>query len=191
VRVGDRVQIGGVSGEVVEIGLVRIHVMELGGSGRDLQPTGRVVAFSNSFVFQPMAGMFKQIPGTNFVWHEITLTMAADSDYRSVEERMTKAVDAAFASYHETLEEQRALMERSLGSVSVGPLQPRTALRLTPAGLEVRVSFPVQVHEGTEIDDRVTREILKELDREPKLIMVGSDMPTIRQITADPQIKAS
>jgi hypothetical protein len=64
-------------------------------------------------------------------------------------------------------------------------------LRLTPAGLEVRVSFPVQVHEGTEIDDRVTREILKELDREPKLIMVGSDMPTIRQITADPQIKAS
>ena len=191
VRVGDRVQIGGVSGEVVEIGLVRIHVMELGGSGRDLQPTGRVVAFSNSFVFQPMAGMFKQIPGTNFVWHEITLTMAADSDYRSVEERMTKAVDAAFASYHETLEEQRALMERSLGSVSVGPLQPRTALRLTPAGLEVRVSFPVQVHEGTEIDDRVTREILKELDREPKLTMVGSDMPTIRQITADPQIKAS
>jgi hypothetical protein len=161
-------------------------VMELGGSGRDLQPTGRVVAFSNSFVFQPMAGMFKQIPGTNFVWHEITLTLASDSDYRSVEERMIKAVDAAFASYHETLEEQRALMERSLGSVSVGPLQPRTALKLTPAGLEVRVSFPVQVHEGTEIDDRVTREILKELDREPKLTMVGSDMPTIRQITADP-----
>src|SRR4029077_7757068 len=43
VRVGDRVQIGGVTGEVVDIGLVRMHVMELGGIGRDVQPTGRVV----------------------------------------------------------------------------------------------------------------------------------------------------
>lgn len=191
VRVGDRVQISGVSGEVVEIGLVRIHVMELGGNGRDVQPTGRVVAFSNSFVFQPTAGMFKQIPGTNFVWHEITLTLASDSDYRSVEERMIKAVETAFAAYRENLEQQRALMERNLGSVSIGPLRPRTALRLTPSGLEVKVSFPVETHEATEVDDRVTREILKELDREPKLRMVGSDIPTIRQITAVPSSKAS
>jgi small-conductance mechanosensitive channel len=191
VRVGDRVQIAGVSGEVVEIGLVRMHVMELGGNGRDVQPTGRVVAFSNSFVFQPMAGMFKQIPGTNFVWHEITLTLASESDYRSVEERMIKALDTAFAPYHETLEQQRSLMERNLGSVSVGPLQPRTGLKLTPSGLEVRVTFPVQFHKATEIDDRVTREILKELDREPKLKMVGSDIPTVRQIAVVPQAKAS
>lgn len=191
VRVGDRVQIAGVSGEVVEIGLVRMYLMELGGNDRDLQPTGRIVAFSNSFVFQPMAGMFRQIPGTNFVWHEITLTLASDSDYRSVEDRMIKAVDAAFAPYHDALEQQRSLMERNLGSVSVGPLRPQTALKLTPSGLEVRVSFPVQLRQASEIDDRVTREILKELDREPKLKIVGSDIPTIRQITVVPQSKAS
>jgi small-conductance mechanosensitive channel len=189
VRVGDRVQIAGVVGEVVEIGLVRIHVMELGVNGRDVQPTGRVVAFSNSFVFQPMAGMFKQIPGTNFVWHEITLTLASDSDYRSVEERMIKAMDSAFANYHDTLEQQRVLLESNLGSVNIAPLQPRTSLKLTPAGLEVRVSFPAQTSEAHEIDDRVTREILKELDRDPKLKIVGSDMPTIRQI-AGPETKA-
>src|SRR5258707_15767020 len=55
IRVGDRVQIAGVNGEVVDIGLVRIHVMELGGPG-DAQPTGRIVALSNSIVFQPTAG---------------------------------------------------------------------------------------------------------------------------------------
>lgn len=191
VRVGDRVQIAGVSGEVVEIGLVRMYLMELGSNGRDVQPTGRIVAFSNSFVFQPMAGMFKQIPGTNFVWHEITLTLAADSDYRTVEERIIKAVDTAFAPYHEALEQQRFLMERNLGSVSVGPLQARTGLKLTPSGLEVRVSFPVQLHDATEVDDRITQEILKELEREPKLKIVGSDIPTIRQITVAPQAKAS
>jgi small-conductance mechanosensitive channel len=44
IRVGDRVQIAGVTGEVVDIGLVRLHLMELGGGGAET-PTGRVVAF--------------------------------------------------------------------------------------------------------------------------------------------------
>jgi small-conductance mechanosensitive channel len=192
VRVGDRVQISGVNGEVVEIGLVRVHVMELGGTGRDVQPTGRVVAFSNSFVFQPTAGVFKQIPGTNFVWHEITLALAADSDYRAVEQRMIKAVDTAFTAYHEVLEQQRMQMERSLASgVTLGPLRPRTTLKLTSSGLEVKVSFPVDVQQAAQIDDRITREILKELDHEPKLKMVGSDIPTIREITEAPGAKTS
>jgi len=120
---------------VVDIRLVSIHVMELGGIGRDVQPTGRVVAFSNAFVFQPTAGMFKQIPGTNFVWHEMTLVLAFDSDYGSVQESMIQAVDTAFTGYHENLERQRMLVETNLGSVNIGPLRPRMALRLAASGL--------------------------------------------------------
>ncbi len=183
VRVGDRVQISGVNGEVVEIGLVRVHVMELGGTGRGLQPTGRVVAFSNSFVFQPTAGVFKQIPGTNFIWHEIGLTLALESDYRSAEERILRAVDTAFGEYHEVLEKQRSQMEKSLASgVTLEPLRPRTTLKLAPSGLEVMVHFPVDVRKADEIDDCITREILKELEAEPKLKIVGSDIPTVREI---------
>ncbi len=51
IRVGDRVQIGEVNGEVIELGLVRMYLMEFGGRG-SLGPTGRVVAFANSVVFQ-------------------------------------------------------------------------------------------------------------------------------------------
>jgi len=183
VRVGDRVQISGINGEVVEIGIVRVHVMELGGTGRDLQPTGRVVAFSNSFVFQPTAGVFKQIPGTNFIWHEIGLTLALESDYRSAEERILRAVDTAFGQYHEVLEKQRSQMEKSLASgVTLGPLRPRTTLKLAPSGLEVIVHFPVDVRQSDQIDDCITREILKELSSEPKLKIVGSDIPTVRDI---------
>jgi hypothetical protein len=62
VRVGDRVNIAGVTGDVVDIGLVRLQLMEITGGPAPL-PTGRVVAFSNSVVFQSNSGMFKQIPG--------------------------------------------------------------------------------------------------------------------------------
>ena len=80
IRVGDRVQIGGVTGEVIDIGLVRLHLVEL--SGGEYIPTGRVVAFSNTVVFQPTSGLFKQIPGTNFLWHEITLRLSPESRLR-------------------------------------------------------------------------------------------------------------
>ena len=64
IRVGDRVQIGSVTGEVIEMGLVRLHLMELSGEGQ-MAPTGRVVAFANSIIFQASGGLFKQIPGVN------------------------------------------------------------------------------------------------------------------------------
>src|SRR5262249_2600206 len=85
VRVGDRIQIFGVTGNVVDIGLVRLHLVELGGTATDPQPTGRVVVFSNSIVFQPTASFFKQIPGTNFAWHEVKLILAPDNDYNHAE----------------------------------------------------------------------------------------------------------
>jgi len=91
VRVGDRVQIGDVTGEVIELGLVRLHLMEIGGHGQ-LGPTGRVVAFANSVVFQVSSGLFKQIPGVNFAWHEISLTLPAGTDYVTAKDKLMAAV---------------------------------------------------------------------------------------------------
>lgn len=49
VRVGDRVQVAGVTGDVVDVGLVRLHLLEVGADGLR---TGRVVVFSNAVLFQ-------------------------------------------------------------------------------------------------------------------------------------------
>ncbi len=61
IRVGDRVVISGVTGEVVDIGLMQFQLRELDTAGE--QPTGRLVSFSNSFVFvSPATGFFKSLP---------------------------------------------------------------------------------------------------------------------------------
>jgi small-conductance mechanosensitive channel len=181
VRVGDRVQIAGVTGEVVEIGLVRMHLMEIG-SGSWGTPTGRMVVFSNSVVFQPTAGLFKQIPGTRFDWHQITLTVAAESDYHQVEERLTGAVDAVFEHYRERMERQRHSMEKSLGPLSVNSLHPETRLRLAQGGLEVVIRYPVELDEANRIDDRIAREVLDAINRPPRLRLVGSGTPNIQAV---------
>jgi small-conductance mechanosensitive channel len=177
IRVGDRVQIAGVTGEVVDIGLVRIHVMELGGPG-DSQPTGRVVAFSNSIVFQPTAGLFKQIPGTNFLWHELKLTLSSDTDYHAAKERITQAVDEALAEYRDSMDAQRRSVETNLSSVSTGEFRPKVRLHYTASGVEANVRFPVALDKAAEMDDHLMRGVMAALDREPRLKLVGVEMPT-------------
>ena len=178
IKVGDRVQIGGVTGEVIDIGLVRLHLMELGG-GADT-PTGRVVAFSNSIVFQPAAGLFKQIPGTSFVWHEITLILSPDTDYGSVKERLLEAVGTVLADYHDEMERQNREMEKTLISTSGYDLRPSIQLRFSSSAVEATIRFPVDLQHASETDERVSRELLKALDREPKFKLAASGSPSIR-----------
>jgi small-conductance mechanosensitive channel len=177
IRVGDRVQVGGVTGEVVDIGLVRFHLMEMTGDVADAEPTGRVVAFSNSVVFQSTAGLFKQIPGTNFIWHEIVLKFSADSDYRAIRDRIQKAIDSAFADYRDKLEAQRRQMELTLTSVPASELKPRTRTHFTTSTIEVTVRYPVVIDKASDIDERVVGEIYAAIDREPKLTLLDSKVP--------------
>jgi small-conductance mechanosensitive channel/uncharacterized coiled-coil DUF342 family protein len=179
VRVGDRVNINGVTGEVVDIGLVRLQLMEMTG-GPAPRPTGRVVAFSNAVVFQAGSGMFKQIPGTNFVWHEVTLTLDSKSNYREVEQRMMEAVNRVFAEYRDSMEAQRRSVERSLNS-DLGSFAPESRLSLSQSGLELVVRYPLDLSNAAEIDNRMTRAILEALEQDPKLRA---------QVSAGPSIKA-
>jgi len=184
VRVGDRVQIAGVTGEVMDIGLVRLHLMELGSGATDAQPTGRVVAFSNSVVFHPTSGLFKQIPGTSFVWHQITLTLAPEGNYREVEERLMDAVQSVFAEYQDRMELQRRHMERSFSVMPVNSFGPQSRLRLTQTGLEVVIRYPLELEKATEVDDRITRALLDAIEREPKLKLVGTGTPNLQPVSA-------
>jgi small-conductance mechanosensitive channel len=179
IRVGDRVQIADVTGEVVDIGLVRLHLMELGAGGAS-PPTGRVVSFPNSIVFQAGAGLFKQIPGTNFVWHEVTFTFSPSSDWTVVEQRMKDATNAVFKEYSSELEQQHREMARTITSTSVDELRPRIQLHFVPLGLEVQVRYPVDMQKSAEIDGRMTRELLNAIHREPTLTLAGSDAESVR-----------
>lgn len=186
VRVGDRVQISGVTGDVIDIGMIRLHLIEVGGPETDRQPTGRVVVFSNAVVFQPSASFYKQIPGTNFVWHEVSLTLAPESDYGQAEKRVLGAVEKVYADYRERIEQQHREMERTL-SVAVATPEPRSRLRLTQTGLEVVVRYPVELETATEVDDRITRELLHSLEQPPRLRLVGTGTPNIQPVREEPK----
>ncbi|HEU4627357.1 MAG TPA: mechanosensitive ion channel domain-containing protein [Steroidobacteraceae bacterium] len=159
IRIGDRVQIGTVTGEVIELGLVRLHLMELSGSG-PLGPTGRVVGFANSIVFQASGGIFKQIPGVNLAWHDITLKLPEGCDYNALKERLLAAANAVIADYREDFARQTREIQKTTSLHDGGEAQAQVQLRFSVEDVEATVRYPVQITRAAEIDERISREML-------------------------------
>ena len=160
IRVGDRVQIGNVSGEVIDLGLVRMHLMELNSQG-PLGATGRVVAFANSIVFQASGGLFKQIPGVNFAWHETTVRLPPNSDYTALKLKLMAAVSDVVKEFQDEIVRQTKQIEQTTASSSVGGAQPQVQLRFSADGVDALVRYPVHLQHEAEIDERVSQELMK------------------------------
>jgi small-conductance mechanosensitive channel len=160
IRVGDRVQIGEVSGEIIELGMVRMYLMELAGRGSDV-PTGRVAAFPNSVVFQVTTGLFKQIPGVSFAWHDITLALPPGVDYPTVKEKLFTAANEALADYREEIQRQTREMQRTTLSSAGGDAMPTVQLSYSVKGVDAHVRYPVHLSHAAEIDERMSRTLLQ------------------------------
>lgn len=185
IKAGDRVQIGGVTGDVIDIGLVKLSMMELGGSGTHRQPTGRVVVFSNAIVFQPSGNFFKQAPGTSFVWNEVRLTLAPDCDYRLAEKRLLDAVDEVFARYRDRVTGEFRHLERDLNVMLETP-KPQSRLHLSQSGLEIVVRYPAETRTAPQISDEVSRRVLDAINREPSLRLATQGIANIQAQTPPP-----
>jgi small-conductance mechanosensitive channel len=185
IRVGDRIQIGEVTGDVFDIGLVRMLLVELDTSGSEARATGRIVVFSNSVVFQPSSNFFKQFPGSNFAWRRISLTLAADVDYALAEQCISAAVAGVYKTYKPELEEQHRILE-SLLTIHIASAEPQTRLRLKEAGLEIIILYPVVLSQAAQIDDRMTHALLDTIEGEPRLRLVGGGLANIEPVDAAP-----
>jgi hypothetical protein len=142
------------------------------------RPTGRIVVFSNSVLFQP-AGFFKQVPGTDYGWHEVALTLAPDSNLSVAESRLMGAVNGVFAGYKDSIERQHAAARRT-GVFGATPPHPEGRLRFADAGLEFAVRYPVELTRAPETDDAITRALLAAIDQEPRLKLVATGTPKIQ-----------
>jgi small-conductance mechanosensitive channel len=178
-RVGDRLTISGVTGQVIEVGLVRLYMMELLGSGSDLRPTGRIVVFSNSVLFQPSA-FFKQLPGTDYAWHTVSLTLDSNADLDAAENRIMTAVNGVYSHYKDSIARQHAAFERSV-NLQVSEPAPERYVKYTDQGLEFSIRYPVEIRRAPTVDEQIMKALLDTINREPKINFAGG--PRIQTAT--------
>jgi small-conductance mechanosensitive channel len=172
VRVGDRITLAGVTGRVVEIGLVRIYLMEL--TGPEMRPSGRMVVLSNAVLFQPTA-LFKQMPGGGYFWHTISLTLAPTTDVSAAEKRLSEAADSVYANYRPAIEQQHAALQQFIEFETAMP-KPEVYVRLTDKGLECSVRYPVEPARAAIIDQKMLTALREAQAKPPPLEVVGGPL---------------
>lgn len=172
VRVGDRVTVSGVTGDVVQLGMLRLYLMELKGEEGDMRPTGKIVAFPNSVLFNSTA-FYKQVSGTSYGWKELTFLVDSESDYTLAKNKVREAVDAVYGEYKEALELQHTVLEQST-RLSVKVPAPRDELRMTSTGLAYVVNYPIVLKRAREIQERITDKLIEVFRAEPALKLILS-----------------
>jgi small-conductance mechanosensitive channel len=144
IRVGDWVEINGVAGEVVEIGLLRTVLMETGNWADSGHPTGRRVAFVNSFAIE---GHFFNFSTTGqWLWDELQVMIPAGRNPYTILDSIRELVAKTTEQNARMAEEewQKAAGPNRVRSFSAAPA---INLRPTGAGIEMHVRYIVRAHE--------------------------------------------
>jgi small-conductance mechanosensitive channel len=177
ISVGDRVSVAGVTGDVIDVGLVRFYLMEYAATGADLYPTGRIVVFSNAVLFQATTPLFKQLPGTRYTWHEAVLPLAPKADYEAVQKAVTGTIHRIYEEYDMKLLHHPAFESID---ISVNPPEPEQRLQFSDSGPELIVRYPVDLNRAGEIDEKVTRALIDTIQRDDHLASYVNGSPKIR-----------
>jgi len=80
-RAGDRIEVNGIRGDVIDVSLLHTTMMEIGGWVDADQSTGRLVHIPNSVVF--LHGIYNYTRGFRYIWNEITVTVTFRSDWQA------------------------------------------------------------------------------------------------------------
>ncbi|HWX92363.1 MAG TPA: mechanosensitive ion channel domain-containing protein [Terriglobales bacterium] len=138
IRVGDWVEINGVGGEVVEIGLLRTVLLETGNWTDSGHPTGRKVTFVNSFAIE--GHYFNFSTSGQWLWDELTVSVPSTQNPYPVIEAIQKLVVKETEENVRSAEDewQKATTRYRVKSFSA---KPAINLRPTGGGVEVHVRY--------------------------------------------------
>jgi small-conductance mechanosensitive channel len=172
-RVGDRIVMGGVRGDVVALGFIRTTVMEMG-EPRPVQSdqpavwvqarqfTGRIVTITNDKIFdEPVYNYTRDFP---YLWEEMHLPVPYDADRSRAERIMLDAARRHAVSLDEIGAARLDRLQR-VYFINRTDLEPRVYWHLTDNWLELSVRFLTHEHGVRQVKDTISRELLEGLDQ--------------------------
>jgi small-conductance mechanosensitive channel len=171
--VGDRIVMGGVRGDVIALDFMQTTIMEMGQPPpvqndepamwvQSRQYTGRIVTVSNARIFdEPVYNYTREFP---FIWEELRVPVPYGSDHEHAERILLEVAKRHSVPVNEL--SAAALAEMRRRYVMEHPaVEPRVYMRLTDNWIELTVRFVARDHGVREAKDRISRDLLDELER--------------------------
>jgi small-conductance mechanosensitive channel len=197
-NVGDRIVMGGVRGDVLDLSFMQTQIMEMGQPPQvepNTQPamwvhsrqfTGRIVTVTNDKIFdEPVYNYTHLFP---YIWDEINLPVRYQDDRSKAEQVLREAAERHAVTRAKIGDAEVKRLEDEFG-IGVGDIDPQTYWRITDNWLEVTVRFLAPDHGIRRIKDRMSRDILAALDQANIGIASGTyaivEMPPLKVTPVD------
>jgi small-conductance mechanosensitive channel len=144
IRLGDWVEINGVTGEVVELGMFHTVLLETGNWTDSGHPTGRRVTFTNSYAIE--GHYFNFSTSGQWLWDELTVVLPAGHDPYPIVDAMKKKVVEATAESGQKAERE---WKGQAKSADMSSLSAEPAINVRPAigGTEIAVRYITNAHD--------------------------------------------
>ncbi len=158
---GDRVELGGIRGDVIDIGILRTTLMEVGEWVKGDLYSGRIVRIANSFVFK--APVFNYSGDFPFLWDEITVPIKYGSDHRLAREILERVVTEILADYAQSANVawQEMIAHYLIEQATV---EPMVTLVANDNWMEFTVRYVVDYKKRRWAKDRLFTRILDEVE---------------------------
>jgi len=144
IRLGDWVEINGVTGEVVELGMFHTVLLETGNWTDSGHPTGRRVTFTNSYAIE--GHYFNFSTSGQWMWDELQVVLPAGHDPYPIIDAIQKKVTEATTETAKQAEQewQHAASSRQMTALSAAP-----AINVRPVigGVEIAVRYITRANE--------------------------------------------
>jgi small-conductance mechanosensitive channel len=152
IRVGDWVEINGVSGEVIEIGILKTALLEMGNWTTTGHPTGRRVAFVNSFAIE--GHYFNFSTAGQWLWDELQVNLPVAGDPYEMAQQIRQMVEEQTETEATAAEQD---WERVTHQYGIRPFsaKPAVDLRPSPTGLTVVVRYITRAPQRYEVKSRL------------------------------------
>jgi small-conductance mechanosensitive channel len=154
IRPGDLVEINGVTGEVIEVGIFQTVLLETGDWGGSSHPTGRRVTFNNSFAIE---GHYFNFSTTGqWLWDELQIVVPAGRDPYAISESLRGEVEEATKESVTQAEADWKGARRTPQFASL-TATPTVTLRPIPGGTEIAVRYVTRAAERSALRARLYR----------------------------------
>ncbi len=159
---GDRVRLGGIRGDVIDIGVLRTTLMELGDWVNGDLYNGRIVRVANSFVFkEPVFNYSADFP---FLWDEITFPIKYGSDWQMAREMLRRVVEEVVGDYAARSKDSwKGVVKKYL--IEEARIEPMITMRADENWIEFTARYIVDYKQRRATRDQLFTRILEEVDK--------------------------
>ena len=164
IRVGDWVEINGVRGEVIEIGLLRTLLLESGNWNESGHPTGRQITFLNRYAVD--GTYFNFSTSGQWLWDQLQVSVPPGADpYRAIE-RIRDVVEKETAEGAKRAQEEWERVTHRYGMPAFSA-EPAISLRPSSQGVEVVIRYITRAQERYDVRSRLNHTLAEWLNEKP------------------------